>query len=141
MKCSGSCLCGAVQYEVTGDPITAFFCHCRDCQKSSGSLLHAGVMVSRKDFAYIKGTPASFSARGDSGYTIVRRFCVVCGSGICNELPDRFPDALVIKAGTLDDPHWVKPAFEVFTESRSPWMSSADGIEAFLRSKGTDFSA
>jgi hypothetical protein len=71
VKITGRCLCGAVRYQFEGDPQFVFLCHCRDCQRSGGSLTHYGVMVPESGFtrhfevrAYVK--------RSDSGREITR---------------------------------------------------------------------
>jgi hypothetical protein len=127
MTFSGGCLCGAVRYEAQGAPKRVFLCHCRDCQRAGGSAFHLGVVFARADFKLVRGRVTSFVSTADSGRKIARNFCPTCGSGVYNE-PQRIPDAVVLKAGTLDDPKAVAPSQELFAEARAEWLG-VEGIE------------
>src|SRR5262245_12149581 len=130
MDLTGGCLCGAVRYRSTGAPFRQFVCHCRDCQRSGGSIFHAGMAVPRADFTITQGQLTTYQSKADSGRTIARSFCPICGSGIFNELELR-PGYVVIKAGTLDDPAIVSPTYEVYARSKVPWVSIRGQIESF----------
>jgi hypothetical protein len=130
MDLAGGCLCGAVRYRSSGPQVRQFVCHCRDCQRSGGSVFHVGVVVPRAGFTITHGELRRHQSKADSGRTITRNFCPICGSGIINELEFR-PDHVVIKIGTLDDPGLVIPTYEVFARSRIPWVSIAGEIETF----------
>ena len=54
---TGGCLCGAVRYESTGEPGFALLCHCRDCQRQSGSAYAAGLRVAASGFWVTQGEP------------------------------------------------------------------------------------
>ena len=130
MDILGGCLCGAVRYKLTGAVFRQFVCYCRDCQRSGGSILHAAVMVPRAGFTITNGELRTYRSKADSGRTIARSFCPICGSGIINELEFR-PDHVVIKAGTLDDPSLVNPTYEVYARSKTPWVSIRGEIQSF----------
>ena len=125
MELVGGCLCGAVRYKSTGTPFRQFVCHCGDCRHSGGSAFHVGVAVPRTGFAVTSGELRAYATKGDSGRTVTRSFCPNCGSGIINE-PEVWPDHVVIKVGTLDDPKAVAPAHQFYAGSRMPWLSIAD---------------
>jgi len=122
MDIEGGCLCGAVRYKISGELLRHVICHCRDCQRASGSAFHVGVVIARKDFALLRGALKTYRRIGDSGRWLDRAFCPQCGSGILHELELR-PDSIVIKAGTLDNPTIVKPTYEIFVQSKHPWLS------------------
>jgi len=124
MELVGGCLCGAVRYRSTGEPYRQFVCHCRDCQRSGGSAFHIGIAVPRASFVITRGELRAFSSKGDSGRTVTRKFCPGCGSGLINE-PEVWPDHVVIKVGSLDDPTLAAPALELFARSRLHWVSIA----------------
>jgi len=111
----------AVRYKSTGAPFRQFVCHCRDCQRSGGSAFHVGIAVPRAGFAVTAGELRVFESAADSGRKITRSFCPNCGSGIINE-PEVWPEHVVIKAGTLDDPARASPAQEFYAGSRIPWV-------------------
>ena len=87
-------------------------CHCRDCQKFTGSAFGTLLGVPQSDLE-IHGEPKSYSKLGDSGKPIVRLFCPECGSSIA-EAPSTRPGMLILNAGTLDDPTSVTPHFEIY---------------------------
>ena len=136
MNLRGRCLCGSVTYEFDGDPICVFLCHCHDCQQSSGSLVHFGLMVPESAFKR-RGEVRGYESRSDAGRRVTREFCPTCGSGI-NNIIELAPGAVVIKAGTLDDPKAIQPTFEIYSESKTPCMVSASGIQSFDRELTAD---
>jgi hypothetical protein len=84
MEIKGGCLCGAVRYTAEADPTSATVCHCRDCQKFTGSAFAALVRVP-KEALTIEGTLKTFTSIGGSGNPILRHFCPECGSSIAED--------------------------------------------------------
>ena len=99
MEIKGGCLCGAVPYTAEADPTSATVCHCRDCQKFTGSAFAALVRVP-KEALTIEGTLKTFSSLGGSGNPILRHFCPECGSSIAEE-PGTQPGMIILNVGTL----------------------------------------
>ena len=122
IKLKGGCLCGAVRFEFTGETRQRFVCHCRDCQRSGGSLFHAGVAVPRTGFKLVSGELKTFRSLADSGRAIDRKFCPTCGSGVLNE-PSVWPDRVVIRLGALDEPSAIEPTMELYAGSRAHWLA------------------
>ena len=118
----GGCLCGAVRYVVPDQPIMTAICHCRNCQKQSGSALSV-VAVYPRDAVAVSGELTIFEDHGDSGRTVFRQFCGKCGSPVLSFL----------KAGTLDSPGDLAPTAHYWTQSKLPWMPIPDGCEIFAR--------
>jgi hypothetical protein len=129
MNLSGGCLCGAVRYEFEGEPRMAFLCHCRDCQRSGGSLVHLGVMVPEAKLK-LHGALTSYHSKGDAGRGITREFCPRCGSGIGNRL-ELSPGMFVLKGGTLDEPNAVAPQFELYARTKATCLRTPDGLPSF----------
>src|SRR5947208_12655462 len=92
MVLKGGCLCGAVRYTAEADPASATVCHCRDCQKFTGSAFAALVRVP-KEAVGIEGTLKTFTSIGGSGNPILRHFCSECGSSIAEESGTRPEDS------------------------------------------------
>jgi len=117
---TGGCLCGAVRYEFSGEPGFALLCHCRDCQRQSGSAYNAAWRVPAAGFRVLKGTPKLYVATADSGNSVSRAFCGDCGSPLYLQVSTR-PDLVGIRVGTLDDPSGFRPAADIFVKSAQPW--------------------
>src|SRR3954469_1257613 len=99
---TGGCLCGAVRYESEGDPIFSLQCHCRDCQRSSGTAFIAAMRVPASGFRITQGEPKRYVGKADSGNAITRAFCGECGSPLYVQVATR-PDIVGLRVGTLDD--------------------------------------
>src|SRR5712692_2217486 len=104
----GGCMCGAVRYEYTADPIFMGNCHCRDCQRASGGAYAATFGVPRSAVK-VTGEVSYYESTADSGKPLRRGFCPNCGSRLFS-LPSAAPDLMGITAASLDDPSVYKPA-------------------------------
>ena len=118
-KLSGRCACGAIRYECNVDPVVMFNCHCRDCQRASGSA-YAAIVVVPKVAVKVWGEPCYHKIIGGSGKVIERGFCPTCGSQVTTKL-ERLPDIFVLQAGSLDDPSAYRPVMDVYISSAQPW--------------------
>ena len=115
---TGGCLCGAVRYKCSAEPISMGICHCRDCQQATGSAFAAGMLVPRNALA-ITGNVNYFDVIGDSGNPVGRGFCPICGSRLFSKPPN--PEFIGIMAGSLDDPSDFEPQAEIYAASAQPW--------------------
>src|SRR4051812_6627277 len=106
---TGGCLCGAATYRATGEALFSAVCHCRDCQRQSGSAFATIVAVPEEGFGAEGDTIAITRTTGDDhGMVNERRFCSACGSPLFNISP-KLPGVVLLRAGTLDDPSIVAP--------------------------------
>ena len=126
---SGSCLCGAVQYTVSGAPIMAGHCHCIDCRKSAGTG-HVTLAMFDKADVEITGRLAEHSTIADSGETATRSFCPTCGGRLFSRISSH-PEMLAIMAGTLDNPEAIQPQFSVFNKNHLSWDMMDPAVPAF----------
>lgn len=117
----GGCLCGAVRYTASAPPLRSYLCHCRDCQRASGSAF-AAAMLFAPGVVVVEGALAGFESAGESGAVVRRGFCAVCGSGVVNTA---VPDAgyRVVLAGTLDEPAAFVPTAEIFCRTACAWLA------------------
>jgi hypothetical protein len=125
----GGCLCGRVRYSADAEPAFVGVCHCKDCQRYSGSAF-ATVLAIASEALKVTGSLKTFSKSGDSGKLIRRRFCSECGSGILDEA-EVLPGVTMINVGTLDDPGWVKPGSEIYCDSAQPWVRLGGEMKRF----------
>jgi hypothetical protein len=132
-KISGGCLCGAVRYHSDAEPKGAGVCHCTHCQKTSGSAFSVNVFVPKDGFT-LTGPVTSYTDTAASGRTLLRKFCTTCGSSLLSEA-QAFPGMIVLKAGSLDDRTWVKPAAHVWTSSKQTWSTIPAGVTVFEKGR------
>jgi hypothetical protein len=128
---AGGCACGAIRYEITAMPLLLYACHCTDCQRRSGSAFALNMPVATKALRIVKGTPKGWR----SGSTTTSWFCGNCGCRIYGER-DKRPDAMTLRAGTLDDTSWLRPAAHLFTRSAQPWENLAGEAACFETTPG-----
>ena len=128
---TGACLCGAVRYATLAEPVISGLCHCRDCQRFTGSAFGAMVIVSKEGLT-ISGTIKTFTSPGGSGKPILRHFCPECGSSIAEETGNA-PGRVILNIGTLDDPKSVTPAREIFCDDALPWVQTTGDMQRFAK--------
>jgi hypothetical protein len=116
---TGGCLCGKVRYEFTAQPLFSGNCHCRDCQKSSGSAYTPAVFVAEPKVS-ITGEVKYYQSQADSGRRIARGFCPECGSQLFSKV-EIMPDVIGVRAGTFDDPNAFEPKVDIYTDSAAHW--------------------
>lgn len=117
---TGGCACGSIRYSSSGPAQYMGNCHCRDCQQATGSAYFPAVRVSASDFTLEKGEPGWFERNADRGHVMRRGFCRDCGSPLFLVNSAR-QGAIVLYAGSLDDPGWYRPSRDIFVKSAQPW--------------------
>jgi hypothetical protein len=95
----GSCLCGAVRYEITGDMGPVSLCHCSRCRKANGSAFLAGAQVNPEEFRFVAGVQSLGDFESSPG--VHRIFCRNCGSPLISRRPGP-PEVIRVRIGTLD---------------------------------------
>jgi hypothetical protein len=115
---TGGCMCGAIRYECSAEPIVMGNCHCRDCQRATGTAFAAAMLVPR-EAVQISGDAKYYDVTGDSGNIVGRGFCPNCGSRLFSQPP--IPQLLGIMAGSLDDPSEFQPGMDIYTASAQHW--------------------
>ncbi|WP_164157060.1 GFA family protein [Sandarakinorhabdus rubra] len=129
----GGCLCGAVRYTTSAEPVMQAVCHCRNCQKQAGSgwSMIMGVPAAALS---ITGEVKTYEDQGESGGAVRRQFCSNCGSPLFSRV-SAAPDLVFIKAGTLDDTSQFTPQMQFWTDSKQHWIE-LPGIPAMARNPG-----
>ena len=122
----GGCLCGAVKYEVTGEPKRFYHCHCSRCRKATGTghasnlFLHPGVLK------WLSGEQQIRSFKVPEAQRFTNAFCAKCGGRLPRQPKDS--DIVVIPAGSLDDEVPIRPQARIFSGSRASWSCGDDGL-------------
>ena len=126
MNIAGSCLCGAVRYELTQDPLWAHNCHCSRCRKTRGSAFASNLFVARHGFRFSRGEDQLQSYRPPDAERFTHAFCRRCGSS----LPwlSESHGLMVVPMGSLDEDPGVAPHANIFVGSKAPWFTITDGL-------------
>ncbi|NKC10842.1 MAG: aldehyde-activating protein [Gammaproteobacteria bacterium] len=117
---TGGCACGAIRYRCSGAPRYMGNCHCRDCQRATGSAYFPAVLMLERDFKLTSGEPTWYQSPADAGHIMKRGFCSSCGSPLFLVNGAR-SGATVLYAGSLDDPSWYTPGRDIYVASAQPW--------------------
>jgi hypothetical protein len=127
---AGSCLCGNVRYTITASPELIVACHCKNCQKQTGSAFSLFLGTPR-DGVHVEGPLTTYHDKGDSGKDVDRLFCGRCGSCVLANADVR-PDLSFVFGGTLEDTSDLHPRTQIFCDSAQPWLHLT-GLESFAR--------
>ncbi|WP_456750606.1 GFA family protein [Bradyrhizobium sp. USDA 4461] len=115
----GGCNCGAVRYEVRGDPLTCFICHCHLCQKRTGSAFSMSLVYLAQCTRITLGEPASSTRVTPLGSRNTSTECLVCRSRLWVHRDGA--KSLNIRAGTLDDVGELRPVAQFWISSAQKW--------------------
>jgi hypothetical protein len=122
----GGCLCGAVRYEVAGEPIASAICHCVSCRKAASAPQVPYVMFPADAFRVTQGVPTEFR----SSPPVTRGFCGRCGSPLTYRVQDA-PDVVDVLTCSLDDPSAFPPTSHIWAGEKIEWDVLADGLPAY----------
>jgi hypothetical protein len=118
---TGGCLCGSVRFTVSEGPIVGRVCWCKVCQKIGAGGPTVGAAF-RWAAVSVTGELRDFESVADSGNTMHRRFCPICGTHLFSQAESR-PTLVFIRAGALDDPEIVQPSSTIWTGSAPSWAT------------------
>jgi hypothetical protein len=128
MSITGSCLCGEVQFEIIGDFESFYLCHCKHCQKDTGSAHSSNLFSSSAQLIWHSGHDKIKIYQLPSTQHI-KSFCSNCGSALPNlQMNDSL---LVVPAGSLDRELSLMPNAHIFSESRANWDRNLDRIFSY----------
>ena len=131
MSKSGGCLCEAVSYASTAEPLAKFLCHCKNCQKQSGSAFSMNIIFPKPQFEY-EGPTSIYIDENATGKKVHRHFCTSCGTPLFSTYP-HMPDVILLKAGSLDDSASYEPAGQIWCDSRQDWVKFETDYPEFAK--------
>lgn len=122
MRVGGSCLCGAVRYEIDrlGGPIV--HCHCATCRKAHAAAYATTARVMREHFRWVAGEDKLSAFESSPGK--LRRFCSVCGAHLVAERPAQ--PHVILRVATLDEYPGERPVMHIWTSHDVPWLVEED---------------
>jgi hypothetical protein len=133
-KIEGGCFCGKVRYSAEAEPIFAGVCHCRSCQKITGTSYSVVVAIPAPALT-VTGDLKVYDSVGDSGKATHSGFCPNCGSPV-TDTADVMEGVVMLRAGTMDDQSWLKPTMEIYCDSKMPWVSLGGDLKSFPKMPG-----
>lgn len=127
----GGCTCRQVRYRVTRAPLVVHCCHCRWCQRETGSSFALNALVESEAVSLLSGDPERVLTPSSSGkgQTIVR--CPQCHIALWSHYAGAGDKLSFVRVGTLDNPDALPPDVHIFTASRQPWVILPPGKPAF----------
>lgn len=123
---TGGCACGAIRFEITGEPVFANHCQCRDCQHMSGTG-HGSYLTFPREGVKCSGEATLWDMKGDSGQIKTRAFCPTCGSPVYMTFA-AMPGIFTVHAASLDDPGRFTPKVLTYAMGGHAW----DQLDAAL---------
>lgn len=119
---TGSCLCGAIQYQLNSSIDTLVFCHCTRCRKQTGSAFNSATLIDRTNLTFIAGESLLkvFAYHG-----VNRHFCSECGSHLLSSR-DNDVTTYRLRVGTINEPIYPKTKCHIFTASKANWDQICD---------------
>ena len=137
MTNTGGCACGKIRYRLKSAPMFVHCCHCKDCQRQTGSAFVINALIETDRVELICGDPTPYAVPTDSGrpHDIYR--CPDCGTALWSHYGGR-KSIRFVRVGTLDDPTSLPPDVHIYTRSQLPWVSlpvDVPRFEAYYDSK------
>lgn len=123
----GSCLCGTVRFEVKGEFDSFYLCHCRHCQKDTGSAHVANLFSQSAKLVWLSGADA-VTSYALPGTRHGKSFCKLCGSALPNT---QITGLLVVPAGCLDTEISMAPTAHIFSSRKTAWDRESGGAPEF----------
>jgi hypothetical protein len=123
MSRRASCSCEQLHLTCEGEPVRISLCHCRACQRRTGSAFGVQARFPRERVR-IEGRSSTFVRVGDNGNPITLHFCPNCGTTIYWEL-NGLPDFVAIAYGAFADQTFPAPKISVYEEFAHAWVLPA----------------
>jgi len=118
----GGCTCGAVRYQMTSKPMYVHCCHCRWCQRESGSAFALNAMIEADRVVLLSGEPEMVTIPSNSGKGQKFARCPTCRIALWSNYGGAGDAVRFVRVGTLDEPDRLPPDIHIFTASKQPWV-------------------
>jgi hypothetical protein len=126
----GGCDCRAVRYRMETAPLFVHCCHCRWCQRESGSAFALNAMIESERVTDLGIAPELVDTPSASGAGQRIARCPRCRIAVWSHYAGAGPLISFIRVGTLDDPDPLPPDIHIFTASKQPWVVIPAGVPA-----------
>lgn len=121
----GGCACGNVRYRMTSHPMIVHCCHCRECQRQTGTSFALNALIEANRVQLLEGEVDMVIVPSNSGQGQKISRCPKCRVAVWSNyaLSDGIDDAVCfVRVGTLDDPDRLPPDIHIYTASKQPWV-------------------
>ncbi|NOX39887.1 MAG: GFA family protein [Alphaproteobacteria bacterium] len=130
--CEGGCICGQVRYQTTSEPMIVHGCHCRGCQRNSGTAFAMNALFEADRVELMSGHVEEITVPTPSGVGQIISRCKYCKTAIWSNynmggLKERIR---FLRVGTLDNPDRFSPDVHIFTETRHPMVHLPKDVPA-----------
>ena len=126
----GGCTCRAVRYRMESRPMFVHCCHCRWCQRESGSAFALNALIEADRVTLLSGKPELVETPSNSGKGQKILRCPACRVAVWSHYAGGGLKAAFVRVGTLDEPDRFPPDIHIFTESKQPWVVIPPGARA-----------
>jgi hypothetical protein len=126
----GGCACGAVRYRLKSKPMFVHCCHCRDCQRQTGTAFALNALIETGRIEILAGETQPIAVPTESGkpHRIFR--CPSCQTALWSEYGG-VEKIRFVRVGTLDRPSALQPDVHIYIRSKLPWVTLPNGTPAF----------
>jgi hypothetical protein len=126
----GGCTCRQIRYRLSGEPLIVHACHCRWCQRETGTVHALNALYEADRVKLTAGAPeivVTPSASG-RGQRIAR--CPICKVAVWSNYPQAGEAVRFVRVGTMDDPDACPPDIHIYVSSKQPWVTLPPGARA-----------
>jgi hypothetical protein len=126
----GGCTCRKVRYRLSGTPLIVHACHCRWCQRETGTAFALNALFEADLVAHLASEPEIVVTPSQSGKNQRIARCPSCRAAIWSNYPQAGPALRFLRVGTLDEPDRLPPDIHIYTSSKQPWLALPPGAKA-----------
>ena len=126
----GGCDCGRIRYRMETAPLIVHCCHCRWCQRETGTAFALNALIEAERLVHLKEEPDVIDTPSQSGRGQKIARCPLCRIAVWSYYGGAGPILRFIRVGTLDTPQVLRPDIHIFTASRQPWVVLPEGVPA-----------
>lgn len=127
---TGGCSCGAVRFRMNARPLFVHGCHCRGCQRQSGSAFAINALIETDRVELLSGAPEAVDLPTPSGAGQRVMRCPVCRVAVWSHYLRAGTKLAFVRVGALDEPDRFPPDIHIWTESKQPWVTLPAGVPA-----------
>jgi hypothetical protein len=125
----GGCSCGAVRYRLLSEPLFTHCCHCRNCQRQTGSAFVINLLIETDRVQLLAGEPRPVEVPRNDGSTQTIFRCPTCQVAVFSQYGH--PGVRFVRGGTLDQPSRFEPDVHIYTRSKVDWVILPGSAPAF----------